>query len=810
MMDTTAERISLFTPILDKGIRSVNFFNGRLLTGRDLGREQDARREADARVGRATGSGIACGLEVALEGDPRNRAVKITAGLAVSRAGQTLLLGGDRVVGLSRRAEEAAPALSAAAFGPCEVLSGGTYVVGDGMFLLTLAPSPAYEGKAPVLALDPGNVRCNTDANVEAVQLRLLKIETGVLTVAGLDTNVTGAAAVSRLRNAVAYACFGFPALAAAHRRPGMPAAGGLLDAMRTHGLSDCDVPLALVYVTDSAGIVYVDMWSVRRRIAASSAAPAWSALVGDSLDAVAEAQLAQFQDQLGAIPAASLAGVSAKDWFPWLPPAGFLDPEVTGALWWGQFLGHLAPAADVPLSSGNLRGVLAAALTRDPGRVSDNIPYRVYSITDASRPGLTLFVRPDIVPAEDVWLQAERAGLPGVGDVQTAIDTLRARTCRQIVLWPQGPIHERIAAVVSGDHVSLCFEAGRYSLRKPIRLSGLGHVTIHGAGAGSALTAMGGECALLVESCLSVTVSDLAVVANQPAAGKDASGLGVYGALTVLDTPRVHIERVVAGCGEAEQPGAAGIVVSNDPRGAGTRGRGSETVIAGCGVTVGTNQIGIQCINTDMTIVRQNTVAGEQDSLWRGIVIGGQTATDVRIEDNIVSGAVQGISVGVSQREPVKGKALQVDRAVVTNNSVRLAQTAGESGRNRFGIFVGNAKSVLVQANRVRFGPASAEGPQEAGFEWEAIRLTGVYGPHLVVRDNHVEGATIGIKFTPEGTKDPAFPNRPPVFPDRRACLWLVQFNVAETKSGTQPPTAVKVAPAAADSVIVEHNIPE
>ena len=32
----------LQTPILDGGIRSVNFFNGRLLTARDLSREQEA------------------------------------------------------------------------------------------------------------------------------------------------------------------------------------------------------------------------------------------------------------------------------------------------------------------------------------------------------------------------------------------------------------------------------------------------------------------------------------------------------------------------------------------------------------------------------------------------------------------------------------------------------------------------------------------------------------------------------------------------------------------------------------------------
>ena len=38
--------LQLQQPLTDGGIRSVNFFNGRLLSGKDLSREQAARREA--------------------------------------------------------------------------------------------------------------------------------------------------------------------------------------------------------------------------------------------------------------------------------------------------------------------------------------------------------------------------------------------------------------------------------------------------------------------------------------------------------------------------------------------------------------------------------------------------------------------------------------------------------------------------------------------------------------------------------------------------------------------------------------------
>ena len=56
----------LLEPILKGGIRSVNFFNGRLLSAEDLKQEQEANREGRARLGQAVGHGVAYGLEVSL------------------------------------------------------------------------------------------------------------------------------------------------------------------------------------------------------------------------------------------------------------------------------------------------------------------------------------------------------------------------------------------------------------------------------------------------------------------------------------------------------------------------------------------------------------------------------------------------------------------------------------------------------------------------------------------------------------------------------------------------------------------------
>ena len=72
----------LQTPIVDGAIHSINFFNGRLLSARDLTLEQSAYREADLRLGKAVGEGVAYGLEVsqATKSNKQSPAVSVGPG----------------------------------------------------------------------------------------------------------------------------------------------------------------------------------------------------------------------------------------------------------------------------------------------------------------------------------------------------------------------------------------------------------------------------------------------------------------------------------------------------------------------------------------------------------------------------------------------------------------------------------------------------------------------------------------------------------------------------------------------------------
>lgn len=318
---TIDDVLQLQQPLTAGAIRNVNFFNGRLLTSKDLTREQEARREADARLGLALGEGVAQGLEVAEEktaGRPDGTYVSVNAGVAINRAGQVLRLPQKTTVALTQ--QFTSELLDNCIFRNCERLRGGTYRAGAGVYVLTLAPSAATEGRAPTNGLDPTNVRCNTDVNVEALQFRLLKLTTKMLS--GLDFGS------STLRNELAYRCFGagiqsdwFASLLTAQ-----PRQDDLLESLREIGLGEQEVPLALLDFKDATTLGFVDSWAVRRPLHRPESG-AMSGLVETRRIAVGRAMFMQFQSQIEELKAPFLlpSNVSAKSHFRYLPPVGFV-----------------------------------------------------------------------------------------------------------------------------------------------------------------------------------------------------------------------------------------------------------------------------------------------------------------------------------------------------------------------------------------------------------------------------------------------------------------------------------------------------
>lgn len=318
---TTNKSAQILKPILDGGVRSINFFNGRLLSGEDLTREQAANREWLGRLGRSLGEGVVGGLF--LNAVPGKPAVTVSPGMAMSSLGQALQLSDTFELSLLRPSgvpddTPSAPAPSLKDFKDCTPPEQGIYRTGDGVYLLTIAPATGVDGLVPTNGLGNLAASCATRFLVDAVQFRLYALSAFFTAAERLEK--------AHLRNLVAARCFGVAGARAQLTDPfGPPAASArLLDTLGKK-LPSSDVPLAVFHWTEAGGIDFIDHWSVRRRLAGPPGDSAWSPMLGERRLAEAEALLLQFQDELDDLSQSAPDQVIALDHFHTLPPAGVI-----------------------------------------------------------------------------------------------------------------------------------------------------------------------------------------------------------------------------------------------------------------------------------------------------------------------------------------------------------------------------------------------------------------------------------------------------------------------------------------------------
>jgi hypothetical protein len=123
-----------------------------------------------------------------------------------------------------------------------------------------------------------------------------------------------------------------------------------------------------------------------------------------------------------------------------------------------------------------------------------------------------------------------------------------------------------------------------------------------------------------------------------------------------------------------------------------------------------------------------------------QGIVVAGARADDVRIANNSVSGALQGIHVGTSGRDTAAPRAQCV---LITGNAVETLLSAEAWGEERHGIYVGNTDSAVIENNHV-----SARRRAIALFlSVDGIRAYGDFGPRLLIRQNHTLRFNVGVR---------------------------------------------------------------
>lgn len=377
----------LKTPVIEGGLLWTHFFNGRLISAEDLTRDQTENDRAHRRLGRAIGHGVAFGLEVEIADDSTREApaLAIAAGSAINRCGQALVLPEDTRVALTR--PESATEKVGGAFDECETPQGGTYLVGEGVYLLTLAPAAVTEGRAPTGGLNNLPAPCNYCCTVEGVQFRLLEVT--------LDNALLADRA--HLRNRVAHECYGTTdARRAAQLLDPMGASEasyGLLEDPERVRVGDCEVPLALVHWTID-GLQFADAWSVRRPPRTRETNPRWLPASSPRLLAEGEASFRQFQREVDELWARSTnpAQARATDRFAWLPACGLLPATELGAarlFSTTEFFATQVTRGPLHLSVDRVEDLLRESFAYPPIDLASDEFVWLYRIVEPSRFGL-------------------------------------------------------------------------------------------------------------------------------------------------------------------------------------------------------------------------------------------------------------------------------------------------------------------------------------------------------------------------------------------------------------------------------------
>lgn len=174
-----------------------------------------------------------------------------------------------------------------------------------------------------------------------------------------------------------------------------------------------------------------------------------------------------------------------------------------------------------------------------------------------------------------------------------------------------------------------------------------------------------------------------------------------------------------------------------------------------------------------------------------QGITIGGQVAKDIRVLNNSIMGTLQGVHVGLSHHQYLHSPSFSAGFVTISGNriAVRLPPTIHQL--ERYGIFVGNCKSLMVENNNITLNRL----PEAANIEIDGIRVWGKLGQRMLITKNYISSIN--------GLASSSFHTGIHVHPLSQRLnyhQWLVSYNNAPSKS-----SALKLK----NGVLKEANMP-
>jgi predicted SnoaL-like aldol condensation-catalyzing enzyme len=161
-----------------------------------------------------------------------------------------------------------------------------------------------------------------------------------------------------------------------------------------------------------------------------------------------------------------------------------------------------------------------------------------------------------------------------------------------------------------------------------------------------------------------------------------------------------------------------------------------------------------------ELRVLLEELSKGRRAVAAQGIVLAGSFQHDVRIINNSLSGVHQGIHIGLSHKDAPRNDHDSIERSVISGNSVFVTPAFGAT-LQAHGAFVGNCRSAIIENNFVviRVPIKTYKESVQDGRAVEGIRVFGILGPMIVIRQNHIQNATVGIHVRALGGSDTAEP---------------------------------------------------
>jgi len=215
-------------------------------------------------------------------------------------------------------------------------------------------------------------------------------------------------------------------------------------------------------------------------------------------------------------------------------------------------------------------------------------------------------------IQASDVGVDPTPCGFTDVHTVQEAIDELCGRgggTCTRTA-QPGATWATVFDGLAGDDDAEICLPVGQFPLTAPVILTGTGggHLTLHGAGWGSEITAAGLDHALEFRGWGSVTVRDLAIetgIGGQRPRPNPQPGL--RGALSFEECGHVVVESVRVRTAPRMGRTVSGVSVYGA---SGTVPGTNIARVSHCRLEIGEHQVGILGVDLGRFVVADNVIS--------------------------------------------------------------------------------------------------------------------------------------------------------------------------------------------------------